>query len=335
MLRGRLPLQFSGRDYAAAQDQFAAWARPGYDVLWFCRAGSYLALRPLIRGPIVVDLDDLEDEKISASLVAFGPAGGSESLGPNIALRRWASAIQSAKDARLWRRLQAQIAAAADVVVVCSETDRRRLGAANATVIPNGYTCPERPLGRVEVGNPPVITFPGFLLYPPNRDAAFHLVRSVAPLIRTRVPGVQIRIVGSAGADIHRLGHPPDVVVTGFVPEIETELAKADIIAVPIRFGGGTRIKILEAFAHRIPVVSTTAGAEGLEVIPGRHLLIGDDPAAFAEACARLLTDRALRRALADAAHRLFLERYRWVDIYGMIASLATQAAGRRHSAHA
>jgi glycosyltransferase involved in cell wall biosynthesis len=329
MLRGRLPLPFTGRDYGAARSQFAAWARPRYDLIWLSRAGSYLALRHLIQGPVIVDLDDLEDQKIAARLSVRATNSGADTGGPASAVRQWASAIQAAKNARLWRRLQEEITAAVDVVVVCSEADRRRLDAANVSVIPNGYTRQERPVGRADVGDPPTIAFPGFFRYPPNQDGAHYLVRSIAPLMRTRIPDIQIRIVGSPGPAVLRLHRPPNVVVTGFVPEIESELARADIIAVPIRFGGGTRIKILEAFAHRIPVVSTTAGAEGIEATPGRHLLIGDEPEAFAGACVRLLTDPALRRALVDAAHRFFLERYRWDDIHPRIASLAANTAAR------
>ena len=91
---------------------------------------------------------------------------------------------------------------------------------------------------------------------------------------------------------------------------MEPELARADVVAVPIRYGSGTRVKILEAFAHRIPVVSTTLGAEGLGLKPDEHFLAADEPSAFAAACIRLLENRDLRLYLTEHAYRLFLERY-------------------------
>ena len=135
-------------------------------------------------------------------------------------------------------------------------------------------------------------------------------VREVLPQLRRLVPDVQVRLVGEADPAVHTLGGVDNVTVTGLVPDITDELLRADVAAVPIRFGGGTRIKILEAFAHRIPVVSTTMGAEGLEVHGGEQLLIADDKSGFAERCAELLTDETLRASLADAAHRHWTERF-------------------------
>ena len=98
-------------------------------------------------------------------------------------------------------------------------------------------------------------------------------------------------------AELH---DPPRVTLTGRVPDIATELAAADVVVAPVRYGSGTRVKILEAFAHRIPVASTTFGAEGLDTADGVHLLLADGAEALAAACARLLEDIDLRRR----AHR-------------------------------
>ncbi len=90
------------------------------------------------------------------------------------------------------------------------------------------------------------------------------------------------------------------------MPDIATELARADLVVVPVRYGSGTRLKILEAFAQRMPVVSTTLGAEGLGAEDGVHLLLGDTAPALAEACARLLREPALRQAVVSRAQELF-----------------------------
>ena len=91
---------------------------------------------------------------------------------------------------------------------------------------------------------------------------------------------------------------------------MSSELARASVAVVPIRYGGGTRVKILESFAHRVPVVSTTLGAEGLDVQDDVHLLLADDPDEFAAATVRLIGDPALRTRIADKAEKLYLDRY-------------------------
>jgi glycosyltransferase involved in cell wall biosynthesis len=101
------------------------------------------------------------------------------------------------------------------------------------------------------------------------------------------------------------------------------------VVVVPVRYGSGTRLKILEAFAHRVPVVSTSLGAEGLGTQDGVHLLIGDTVPALASACARLLQDPLLRRSIADNAHALFLDRYRSEAIEEEVEKVAREAADR------
>lgn len=108
------------------------------------------------------------------------------------------------------------------------------------------------------------------------------------------------------------------------------ELSRADLVVVPVRYGSGTRVKILEAFAHRIPVVSTPVGAEGIGGEAGVHLLVGEDAPALAEACARLLTEPQLRRSVTDAAHDLFEERFRSEVVEGAVARLAREVASSR-----
>jgi glycosyltransferase involved in cell wall biosynthesis len=330
---GDLPLPLSSRDYAAVRAEFTAWAASSYDLVWFSRPEAFVAVGRFVHGPAIVDLDDLEDRKIAGRRLITDPPDRPATSALQRAIRRGIAAPLSAREARLWRRLYNTIAGSVDAVVVCSEADRRRLDLPNAIMIPNGYAYQAHPAGRRAVGRPPVITFPGFLKYPPNRDAAHFLVGHIAPLIRARLPEVQFRLVGAADESIQKLNQPPSVVVTGFVPEIEGELARTDVIAAPIRFGGGTRIKILEAFAHRIPVVSTSAGVEGIDASPGRDLLVADEPQAFASACIRLLTEPGLRLALVDAAHDLFLHHYRWDHIHGRIAAVAAKIAAKRAQA--
>jgi glycosyltransferase involved in cell wall biosynthesis len=109
---------------------------------------------------------------------------------------------------------------------------------------------------------------------------------------------------------------------------MEPELARADLAVVPLRSGSGTRLKILESFAHRLPVVSTTLGAEGLDVEDGVHLLVADDAGGFAAACERLLTDDDLRVRIADAAEQHFLDHFDWPVVAERIRTLALDTSG-------
>jgi glycosyltransferase involved in cell wall biosynthesis len=194
-------------------------------------------------------------------------------------------------------------------------------------VIPNGYRSVGAPVGREAVGVPPTALFQGLLRYPPNIEAARWLAREVAPRVRDRVADLAVRLVGEHGPEVEDLHDPPRVSVVGWVPNMAAELARADLVVVPVRYGSGTRVKILEAFAQRIPVVSTSVGAEGIGGVDGVHLLVGDDAPALAEACARLLTEPELRRSVADAAHGLFEERFRSEVIEEMVAALAGEVA--------
>lgn len=320
LLTAAQPLVLAARDREAVRRRFAAWARPPYDLAWFHRAESRALLGDLTGGPAVVDLDDLEDRKTAGRLVL---ERSSRYRGTWRRLWSWMAVQQGRREAAAWARLHARIASSVKAVTVCSESDLRHLGAPNAWVIPNGYDEPPSPAGREAVGDPPTILLAGFFPYPPNLDAARRLVREIAPRIRQRVPGTQIRLVGEATEEIRGWHHPPEVVVTGVVPEMTAELARADLVAVPVRYGSGTRIKILEAFAHRIPVVATRAGAEGLDVADERELLLADTSEGFAVACVRLLTDIPLRRALPEAAQRLFRACHRWPDIRQAIVNLA------------
>ncbi len=321
-MRSDLPLELTGRDWSALRRAFADFvAGERYDVVWVSRLESYVAVAPLLNAPTILDLDNLEDDWHATRLSASETDGARDGFVGS--LKR----TQARRNIALWKKLQGTVARSVRATVVCSDTDRDRLGVSNAAVIPNSYERPLRPLGRVAVGDPPTVAFQGALWYGPNADAARYLVERVAPLLRDRLPDVRVRLIGRMAADADPFSRYPWVDTTGWVPMIEPELERADLLAVPIRFGGGTRIKILEAFAHRIPVVSTPLGAYGLEATAGQHLLLADTPERFAEACAELLTDEVKRETLADEAETLFLERYQRCTAQDSIRRVALSVA--------
>ena len=175
---------------------------------------------------------------------------------------------------------------------------------------PQHLPAAEQPVGNPAADQAPVVLFQGNLGYPPNIDAAQWLASAIAPLIRAEVPSAEMRLVGRPGSNVTELHRPGVVTVVGEVPSMDNELARATVALVPLRYGSGTRVKILESFAHRIPVVSTTLGAEGLDVEDGVHLLLADDPAELAAATVRLMGDAGLRVRLTEAAEARYLERY-------------------------
>jgi glycosyltransferase involved in cell wall biosynthesis len=322
----RLPLEVDQEDAVDARRQFEAWTTPPYDVVWFSKASTFELLgRPRL-GPTVVDLDDLEDRKILSRLAA---ARTDRVVGPVTArARRAAGQVQAKMNAARWSRLQRIVADAVDRVVLCSELDAERSGLENVAVVPNGYDAPVHPVGRAQSADPPTLLLAGNFCYAPNADAASFLVSSILPRIKARLDEVSLRLVGEPNDSVSRLDRPPEVVVAGWVPTMEPELARADLVVVPLRYGSGTRVKILEAAAHRIPVVSTSLGAEGLGWEDGRHLLIADDAETFAAACVRLLRDPQLRRHVVDEAEKAFLEHFQWSSARQKVRALALQVSG-------
>lgn len=313
---GNDPRDLAWRSWAGPAAALAAFAHGPYDLIWFSHPHSYLGLGHLTAGPTVVDFDNLESQSL-AHLARNAAARGR--------LRRLASAL----DARRWERVERRVADGVDAVVVCSELDRVRLARPNAVVVPNGYSPhparPPRPQVRSLTDGPPTGMLVGLQTYPPNADAAAWLAGEIWPLVRRSVPDATLRVVGRGGETLGLRGE--GIVVTGGVAEIESELGLAHVATIPIRFGGGTRIKLLEALCHRIPVVATTVGAEGIEAVDGQHILVADDAEAFARHCVTLLTDEPTRSRLAEAGHALWQERYRWEPIRASIGALADRVA--------
>lgn len=195
-----------------------------------------------------------------------------------------------------------------------AESLRRRLGSSGGPaveVLPNAVSLPPEGLRRPP-GPELRLLLVGNLSYLPNQDAAERLVREVLPEARRLVDRpVQVRLVGSRPPPaISSLGEVPGVEVWADVPDLAPHYAWADVVAVPLRAGGGTRIKLLEAFAYRVPVVSTPLGAEGLEVEAERHLLVATTPRETAVACGRLAGEPGLRARLVREARSLVERRY-------------------------
>jgi glycosyltransferase involved in cell wall biosynthesis len=219
-----------------------------------------------------------------------------------------------------------------DLVFVCSERDRQRFGRSGVVVVPNGARIPA--LLPPRQTDDRTIMFCGLLSYPPNKDGVDFLVKSVFPEIRRAVPDARLLIVGTAPtAEIRALHDGRSVIIAGDVPDVTEYYARSTIAVAPLRFGGGTRIKILEAWAHGVPVVSTTIGCEGLDGVDGRHLMVADRPRDFASRCVALLQSPDLRDRLVVEGRRLVSEVYRWDDIGTRAVSEVAELLRERVSA--
>ncbi len=218
------------------------------------------------------------------------------------------------EEAKRYRQLEGRLLPAFQRIYACSEPDAaglRGYTSSEIRVVPNAVVAPDEPVQPLTT-HPFTFLFLGTLGYFPNEDAAYYFCREVLPRIRARNrEPFLLRVVGRGMADTMKpLAGIKGVRLIGEVADIGREYADADAVVVPIRAGGGTRIKVLEAFAYRRPVVATSIGVEGIDVVAGEHCLIGDTPGAFAKQCLRLMQDGELGKRLADNAYRLVSERY-------------------------
>jgi sugar transferase (PEP-CTERM/EpsH1 system associated) len=164
------------------------------------------------------------------------------------------------------------------------------------------------------------LVFTGSMDWLPNEDAMLFFCREILPLVRADEPGAQRAIVGRAPTPaVKALAADGGVTVTGRVDDVRPHMRDAAVYIVPLRIGGGTRLKIFEAMAMGKAVVSTTVGAEGLPVTNGEHLMLADEPRAFARAIVRLMRDVSRRRQLEAAARALVVERYDWSAVAGAL----------------
>jgi glycosyltransferase involved in cell wall biosynthesis len=157
----------------------------------------------------------------------------------------------------------------------------------------------------------PEILFVGGLHWPPNADAVSYFIREIFPRVRETVPGARLTVVGRPNEQIERRARgAPGVEFAGHVPSVEPFFQRSRVMVVPIRSGSGMRVKILDGLARGLPTVTTTIGCEGIDVEPGRHVLVADTAAQFAESVVRVLTDESITRRLSAEGRRLALEAY-------------------------
>jgi glycosyltransferase involved in cell wall biosynthesis len=220
---------------------------------------------------------------------------------------------------RKMRRYEAAACSAARLTIAVSAADRDALAAnapgAAVAAVPTGVDLDYfAPHGTAEA--PARLVFIGSMDWRPNEDAVLHFIREVLPRVRREVPAATLTVVGrNPSAELRSAALAAGVEVTGAVADVRPYVAAAAVAVVPLRVGGGTRLKIFEALAMRKAVVSTSVGAEGLPVADQEHLLIADGPERFAAAVVVLLRDPSRRAALGQAGRRLVERSFSWARV--------------------
>jgi glycosyltransferase involved in cell wall biosynthesis len=242
------------------------------------------------------------------------------------------------REARAFKRYEAGMLRSFDRLLTVTHEDRDRLLAlvpeeerpglaARMAVVPICVDVQETlPIPRRPDG-PPLILHLGTMFWPPNVEGVLWFATQVFPLVRKSIPDARFRIVGKKPpASVSDLTADPQIEVTGYVTDPTPHLASTDAFVVPLHAGSGMRVKILDAWAWGLPVVSTAIGAEGIDVCPGENILIADgnpsderDPQSFADSVVRVLSDRSLNSKLRSAGRAYVENRYSWQAVYATV----------------
>ena len=220
----------------------------------------------------------------------------------------------------LLRRFQAS--------TVASEQERQRLvsvlpqNGRPMAVIPNCLDVAAYASAIAEP-QPNTLIYTGSFGYFPNHEAMLWFIREVLPLVQAEIPDAQLTITGNRAGK--NLPDAPGVRHVGFVDDVRQYVASSWISLAPIWSGGGTRLKILEAMALRVPVIATSKGAEGIDAVPGEHILVADTAVDFAVKTIDLLKNETLRRKLTDNAYHLVCEKYDWTAVVPQLSDLLEQ----------
>jgi glycosyltransferase involved in cell wall biosynthesis len=263
--------------------------------------------------PVWLDIDELDSKFRNRLAQRYVLSGDSE------------TSAQLTAEATAFRHLETQFLPSFHRIFASSgieaKSARIACSGADIRILPNIYPkiCPQ-PVR--EADGKLRLLFVGTMGYYPNLEAIAYFREDVLPLIHSRCPiPVELDVIGTAiGKD--KDSSAPGVRYTGRVPNTTSFYANCDAAIVPLRIGGGTRIKILEAFSHKRPVVSTSLGAEGLEVTPGMHLLTADSASEFADRCLSLLANKNESQALAERGHEFFLAHHTLSKLESSISGL-------------
>jgi len=285
-----------------------------FDVIWAERP-HIARLCHSVRRRTVLDLDDLEHVRIAAGMAidrAWPPTARFAGQLYRYGLYRWMELSWS-------RGFRAS--------VVCSEEDRdylRSRGLQNAVVVANatGVVAGARWRPRRGAAGPLRIAFLGNMLHQPNVDAVAFFAEQILPVLHMTYPEATFEVIGPGATPQLAERFGPSVIFRGFVDDLAAALADYDVFAAPLRIGSGTKVKIVDAMACGMPIVTTSIGARGLHLDPGKHALIADTPADFAAAIVALRRDGERSLTMGRAAARVAEDRFMPEAIRASVAEL-------------
>lgn len=268
----------------------------GHDLVWVHNV--QLANRfGLWRWPhSVLDIDDIPSSQYRTELAQ---AAG------------FPARLRARRQVRLWRRREEKLLERFDAVCVCSEPDRKLFGDSDRIfVLPNAFSTPAK-LPERNPATPPRVGFVGDFRHPPNHQGMRWFTEKVWPHLLEKIPAARLRVMGKDGTAQPWLARN-NIDVLGWVADTQGEMATWSLTVVPIFSGGGTRVKIAEAFSRKCPVVATSLGAYGYDVTDGRDLLLADSAENFTAKCLEILNQPATGQILAENAWKKFNENWTW-----------------------
>lgn len=231
-----------------------------------------------------------------------------------------------------FRREELAMAARQDMILTTSVRDahifQKEIPGTTVRVIPNGVDMDFFTPDRTQP-DPWSLVYIGVMSYTPNHDAMMYFLDEIFPLIKESVPEAGISVVGGRPSESLQKKGNRYVTVTGFVDDVRPYMNSASVYVVPLRMGGGTRLKILEAMSMGIPVVSTSIGCEGLDVVHNESIMIADTPEVFAETVITLLRDTKKAGKIADKARQLAKEKYSWEVVGDRLREAIAELRGK------
>jgi polysaccharide biosynthesis protein PslH len=270
-----------------------------FDLIWFSTLHAADMFPVTIWPNSVLDIDDLQSSHGRTSLKAQ---------------RHLRERFLALRKIFVWKRREKLLGQRFTLLCACSDEDRRYLTEIGVQVpvhvIPNAFERPAAEPVRNPM-EPPRIGFIGFFEYSPNRDGIQWFVDHCWPRVKAAVPNARLRLVGKGSDCILSLAGP-DVDSLGWLPDASDEIRTWSAMVVPIRVGGGTRVKIAQAFSQKCPVISTSLGAYGYGAINGYDMFLADTASAFSDACIRAIREPRVATELAERAWCQFLDHWTW-----------------------
>lgn len=317
-LFSRDPYSVAKHHTVAFRAQLLQLVRPGRFDLLHCEWGPYAKYLDVTDLPSVVAAHNVEAQIWQRRAENAGDP-----------LSRWFFGLQARRMARFERE---QFSKATRTIAVSrpDEDILRAWGVTNTAVVDNGVDVDNfQPQSRDEE-QASALLFLASLDWFPNQDSLWYFLAEIFPRVRKQLPEVSLSVAGRRlpPGQAERLRATPGVRFLGEVADVRECYRSAAVVVVPLRIGGGSRLKILEAMAAGKAIVSTTIGAEGLAVVPGQHLIVADEPQAFVDAILALAGDPVRRHQLGQAGRALVEARYSWNSLVDRMDALWCEAAG-------